>query len=57
MLIKVAEAYEKQVDRGTTRLLNLLEPLMIVMLAVIVGFIVVALFLPLLDIMGAIGSA
>ena len=57
MLIKVAEAYEKQVDRGTTRLLNLLEPLMIVVLAVVVGFIVIALFLPLLDIMGAIGSA
>lgn len=57
MLIKVADAYEKQVDRGTTRLLNLLEPLMIVVLAVVVGFIVIALFLPLLDIMGAIGSA
>ncbi|MEZ6013684.1 MAG: type II secretion system F family protein [Planctomycetota bacterium] len=56
MLLKVAEAYEKQVDRGTTRLLNLLEPLMIVAMAVVVGFIVIALFLPLLDIMGAIGS-
>jgi len=56
MLLKVAEAYEKQVDRGSQRLLNLLEPLLILAMAVVVGFIVIALFLPLLDIMGAIGS-
>ncbi len=56
MLLKVAEAYEKQVDRGTQRLLSLIEPLLIVFLAGVIGFIVIALFLPLVDIMGSIGG-
>ncbi|MBX7158113.1 MAG: type II secretion system F family protein [Verrucomicrobiae bacterium] len=50
MLIKVADVYEDEVDNAVAGLTSLLEPLMIVFLALIVGVIVVALFLPLISI-------
>ncbi|MES2307956.1 MAG: type II secretion system F family protein, partial [Verrucomicrobiota bacterium] len=46
MLIKVADVYEEEVDNSVAGLTSLLEPIMIVFLALIVGVIVVALFLP-----------
>ncbi|MBL4769851.1 MAG: type II secretion system F family protein [Planctomycetes bacterium] len=57
MLIKVADAYEKRFDRKTENFLKLLEPLLVVVMAVIVGFIVVALFMPLMEIMNSIDGA
>ncbi|MDA1263524.1 MAG: type II secretion system F family protein [Planctomycetota bacterium] len=57
MLLKVADAYEKSVDRKIDALFKLLEPLIIVFMAGFVGFIVVALFLPLMEIMNSIGSS
>lgn len=56
MLVKVAEAYEKQVDRKIDAMFKLLEPLMLVLIAAMVGFIVVALFMPLLSIMSQLGG-
>ena len=50
MLLKVAEVYDDEVDNAVTGLTSLLEPVMIVFLAVIVGTIVIALFLPLISI-------
>jgi type IV pilus assembly protein PilC len=50
MLIKVADVYEDEVDNAVAGLTSLLEPLMIVFLALVVGVIVVALFLPLISI-------
>ncbi len=50
MLIKVAEAYEREVDDTVNALTSILEPLLIVFLGVIVGIIVVALYLPLFSI-------
>ena len=50
MLIKVADVYEDEVDNAVAGLTSLLEPIMIVFLAIIVGVIVVALFLPLISI-------
>jgi type IV pilus assembly protein PilC len=47
MLVKVADVYEGEVDNVVTSLTSILEPIMIVMLAVIVGTIVVALFMPM----------
>jgi type IV pilus assembly protein PilC len=47
MLVKVADVYEGEVDNVVASLTSILEPIMIVMLAVIVGTIVVALFLPM----------
>jgi type IV pilus assembly protein PilC len=50
MLLKVAEVYDDEVDNAVSGLTSLLEPIMIVFLAVIVGTIVIALFLPLISI-------
>ncbi len=43
MLEKVAERYEEKVSASTERFVSLLEPLFIVILAVVVGFIVVGM--------------
>jgi type IV pilus assembly protein PilC len=47
MLLKIADNYDEEVDVMVNSLVSLLEPLMVVVLGGIVGFIVVALFLPL----------
>jgi len=50
MLTKVADVFEEEVDNAVAGLTSLLEPVMIVLLALVVGTIVVALFLPLITI-------
>ena len=56
MLVKVADAYEKQVDRKIEALFKLLEPMLLIVISAMVGFIVVALFMPLLGIMSELGN-
>jgi type IV pilus assembly protein PilC len=56
MLLKVADAYESQVDRRIDALFKLLEPALLIVMAVFVGFIVVSLFLPLMKIMNTLGQ-
>lgn len=56
MLLKVAEAYEREVDDTVNALTSILEPLLIVFLGVIVGGIVVALYLPLFNIPKIVGK-
>ena len=50
MLMKVAEVYDEEVDNTVTALTAMLEPLMIVFLAVVVGSIVLAMFMPMMEI-------
>ena len=50
MLLKIADVYEDEVDNAVSALTSMLEPLMIVVLALVVGVIVMALFLPLIDV-------
>jgi type IV pilus assembly protein PilC len=50
MLTKVAEAYELEVDTTVDGLTSLIEPLLIIGLGVIIGFIVIALYLPMFSI-------
>ncbi|HUL54295.1 MAG TPA: type II secretion system F family protein [Opitutaceae bacterium] len=50
MLTRVAELYEDEVDTAVASLTSLIEPLMIVLMAVIVGVVVIALFLPIVRI-------
>jgi type IV pilus assembly protein PilC len=50
MLLKIAEVYDDEVDNAVEGLTSLLEPIMIVLLALIVGTIVIALFMPLIEI-------
>ena len=56
MLEKVADTYDEEVDNAVGGLTSMIEPLMIVGLAVIVGTIVIALFMPLIKIIEKIGS-
>jgi len=56
MLLKIADNYDEEVDNAVTAMTSLLEPIMIVFLAVIVGSIVIALFLPLISLIDQLGS-
>ncbi len=54
MLLKIAEVYDDEVDNAVAGLTSLLEPIMIVFLALIVGTIVIALFMPLIGIISGL---
>jgi type IV pilus assembly protein PilC len=54
MLSKVADFYDEEVDTAVSGLLSLLEPLMIVFLGVVVGGMVVAMYLPIFDMMNTV---
>jgi type IV pilus assembly protein PilC len=56
MLLKIAEVYDDEVDNAVEGLTSLLEPIMIVLLALIVGTIVIALFMPLISIIQKMGN-
>ena len=56
MLLKIADVYDDEVDNSVTALTSILEPLMIVFLALVVGSIVFALFLPLIKMIQAMGQ-
>ena len=56
MLLKIADNYDDEVDNAVAAMTSLLEPIMIVFLAVIVGSIVIAMFLPLIELMNKVGS-
>jgi len=49
MLSKIADFYEEEVDQAVANLLTLMEPIMILFLGVTVGGIIVAMYLPLFD--------
>lgn len=56
MLYKIAEVYEEEVDILVSSLISLLQPLMTVFLGFVVGFIVIALFMPMLAILEKLGG-
>jgi type IV pilus assembly protein PilC len=56
MLDKIADFYEQEVESTTEQLTSLIEPLMIAFLGVVIGGMVVALYLPIFGIAGAIGG-
>ena len=49
MLSKIADFYEEEVDTAVAGLLTLLEPVMIALLGLVVGGIVIAMYLPIFD--------
>ncbi|MBA3963059.1 MAG: type II secretion system F family protein [Chthoniobacterales bacterium] len=57
MLLKIAEVYDDEVDNSVAGLTSMLEPIMIVLLAVIVGTIVIALFMPLVSIISGLQAS
>src|SRR6266700_1129180 len=54
MLSKIADFYDDEVDAAVSALLSLMEPIMIVVLGVIVGGMVVAMYLPIFDMVNAV---
>ena len=55
MLTKIADFYDEEVDAAVSGLLALMEPVMIVFLGVVVGGMVVAMYLPIFDMVNAAG--
>jgi type IV pilus assembly protein PilC len=51
MLYKIADFYDEEVETAVKSMISLLEPLMIVVLGFIIGFIVIALFMPLINLL------
>jgi type IV pilus assembly protein PilC len=56
MLLKIADNYDAEVDAAVSALMSVMEPILIVGLGFTVGFIVVALFLPLISLLEGIGQ-
>ncbi len=56
MLMKIADTYDDEVDNTVAALSSIIEPLLIVMLALVVGTIVIALFMPLISIIGKLSG-
>jgi type IV pilus assembly protein PilC len=54
MLSKIADFYDDEVDAAVSALLSLLEPIMIVFLGIVVGGMVVAMYLPIFDMVNAV---
>jgi type IV pilus assembly protein PilC len=54
MLSKIADFYDEEVDAAVSGLLALMEPVMIVFLGVVVGGMVVAMYLPIFDMINAV---
>lgn len=55
MLGKIADFYEDEVDQAVASLTSLLEPIMMVFLGIVIGFIVIAMYLPIFKMSEAIG--
>jgi len=56
MLLKIADNYDEEVDVAVASLVSLLEPIMVVVLGVMVGTIVVAMFLPMIAMLESLGG-
>ena len=57
MLARIANTYDDEVDNAVDAMTSIIEPIMIVFLAVIVGTIVIAMFMPLTTIIGGMSNA
>lgn len=55
MLSKISDFYDEEVDAAVAALTSVIEPIIIVILGVVMGGILIAMYLPMFDIIGAIG--
>ncbi len=56
MLTKIADFYDEEVDAAVAALLSAMEPIMIVFLGIVVGGMIVAMYLPIFDMINAVGG-
>ena len=54
MLNKIADFYDEEVDEAVTALTSVIEPIIIVFMGVVIGGIMIAMYLPMFDIIGKI---
>lgn len=54
MLGKIADYYEEEVENATAALTSMLEPMVIIVLGGLVGFILLSIYMPMLSMYGAI---
>jgi len=54
MLSKIADFYDEEVDDAVTALTSIIEPVIIVLMGIVIGGILVAMYLPMFDIIGKI---
>jgi type IV pilus assembly protein PilC len=57
MLIRIADTFDDEVDNAVSGLTSIIEPVMIIFLAVVVGTIVIAMFLPLVTVIETLSKA
>jgi type IV pilus assembly protein PilC len=55
MLEKIADFYDEEVDQAVENLTAMIEPMMIVFLGVVIGGLIVAMYLPIFEMAGAMG--
>ena len=55
MLGKIADFYDDEVDQAVAALTSLLEPMMMVFLGTVIGFIVIAMYLPIFEMASVVG--
>ncbi|HKZ46887.1 MAG TPA: type II secretion system F family protein, partial [Thermodesulfobacteriota bacterium] len=56
MLSKIADFYEEEVDQAVDTLMSLIEPVFMAFLGVTVGGLIIALYLPIFSLAGAVGG-
>ena len=55
MLVRIADFYDREVDSALEALIAMIEPALILVLGVVVGGMIVAMYLPIFDMIGAVG--
>jgi type IV pilus assembly protein PilC len=56
MLTKIADFYDDEVDAAVEAMTALLEPMLMVFLGVVIGGLVIAMYLPVFKLAGAVGG-
>jgi len=56
MLVKIADFYDEEVDQAVENLTAAIEPVMMVVMGIIIGGLVVAMYLPIFKMAGAVGG-
>jgi type IV pilus assembly protein PilC len=56
MLEKIADFYDEEVDQAVENLTAMIEPMMIVFLGIVIGGLIVAMYLPIFKMAGAVGG-
>jgi type IV pilus assembly protein PilC len=57
MLTRIANTYDDEVDNAVAGMTAAIEPMLIIVLAVVVGTIVIAMFLPMIKIISSVSGA